>query len=161
MIRIILSISVFLILLTGNTRAQDNSKTFDPNRRQENGSSKGSLNINQDPRLDTLMSRYILNNSNIRTSDGSQGTFGFRIQVYYSNVRTAREESAKAEARFLSKFPNIPTHSVYKSPGYFIIRVGDYRTKADGYKDLLSVRREFPEAYLVPDIIDFPDVKKE
>lgn len=161
MIRIILLISVFLVLVTGNSRAQDNIKTSDLLKKQGNGSSKGSLTITQDQRLDTLMSRYILNNNNVRTSDGSQGTFGFRIQVYYSNVRTAREESAKAESRFLGRFPDISTHSMYQSPGYFIIRVGDYRTKADGYKDLLSVRREFPDAYLVPDIIEFPDVKKE
>lgn len=160
MIRIILSISAFLVMLAGNIKAQD-LKTSELFNKQGNGSKQGSLTINQDPRLDTLMSRYIINNSNLKTSDGSQGTFGYRIQVYYSNVRTAREESAKAESRFLGKFPDIPTHSMYQSPGYFIIRVGDYRTKADGYKDFLSVRREFPDAYLVPDIIEFPDAKKE
>ncbi len=46
-------------------------------------------------------------------------------------------------------------------PGYYKIRVGDYRTRTEGTKDLLMIRKEFPDAYLVPDIINFPDLNKK
>ena len=159
MIRIALLFSVFLMLSPVIARSQNNFKTADLFQRKGE-KTLGNLTITQDPRIDTLMSRYILNNSKIRTSDGTQGIWGFRIQIYYSNLRTAREESAKAQSVFLSKFPEITSYAQYQAPGYFVIRVGDYRTKADGYKDLLKVRKEFPNAYHVPDKINFPDVKK-
>ena len=85
---------------------------------------------------------------------------GFRIQIYSNSVRSAREESAKAKAKFLSKFPDIPAYAQYQDPGYFMIRVGDYRTKIELFKDLLMIRKEFPNAYQVPDVINFPDLKK-
>ncbi len=60
----------------------------------------GSLNIIQDQAIDTLLSRYILSNKKLRTIEGTQGIQGFRIQIYYSSVRNAREESAKSKSRF-------------------------------------------------------------
>ncbi len=158
MIRIALLISLFLIFCP-SIRSQSSFKTTDLLQRNS-GNSIGTLTINQDSRIDTLLSRYILNNSRVRTSDGTQGIWGFRIQIYYNNIRSAREEAAKTQARFLSKFPGIPSYLQSQAPGYFIVRVGDYRTKADGYRDLLMVRKEFPDAYHVPDKINFPDVKK-
>jgi hypothetical protein len=155
MIRIALLISLFLTLQTGSLRAQDYLKTSDLFKRQEGGNSAGNLTINQDPRIDTLLSRYIINNHR------KFGMNGFRIQIYYNNIRTAREESTKVQSRFLSRFPDIPSYITSQSPAYFIVRVGDYRTKADGYKDLLMIRKEFPDAYLVPDVIHFPDLNKE
>ena len=57
-------------------------------------------------------------------------------------------------------FPEIPSYAEFAPPGYFIIRAGDYRTKIEGTKQLLLVRKKFPNAYLVPDIIKFPDLNK-
>jgi hypothetical protein len=37
-----------------------------------------------------------------------------------------------------------------------MVRAGNYRSKAEGYKDLLAVRKEFPNAYLVPAVINYP-----
>ena len=39
-----------------------------------------------------------------------------------------------------------------------MVRAGDFRTKMEGYKYLVLVRREFPNAYLVPSVINFPDL---
>ena len=158
MIRIALLISVFLTLFSGIVNSQGDIKTSDLFKRQESGNSSGNLTINQDPRIDTLMSRYILNNSKIRTSDGVQGIWGFRIQIYRNNVRAARDESAKAQSDFISKFPEIQSYRLTQPPATFIVRAGDYRTKTEGYKDLRKILKEFPNAYIVPDVINFPDV---
>ena len=87
--------------------------------------------------------------------------WGYRIQIYSSNVRNAREESNKARAEFISTFPDIISYAMYAEPGYFIIRAGDFRSKTEGTKYLLSVRKEFPNAILVPDFINFPDLVKK
>jgi hypothetical protein len=117
----------------------------------------GDLRIDQDPALDTLLSRYILASKQKRTPEGSQGMDGIRIQIYYSSVRNAREESARVRAEFINKFPDIVSYAQYREPGYFMVRAGNYRTRIEGFKDLQRVRKEFPDAYFVPTIINFPD----
>lgn len=141
--------------------AQAFIKTGELFRRQESNTRTGSLNINQDVQLDSLISRYIIANSKVKTTDGYQGIDGFRIQIYSSSVRSAREGSAKARADFINKYPSMASYAQYQDPGYFMIRVGDYRSRTEGFKDLLMIRKQFPNAYLVPDVINFPDLNKQ
>ncbi len=141
--------------------AQAFVRTSDLFQRPDGYSRTGELNIIQAPGIDTLLSRYILSNKNQKTSEGRQGMQGFRIQIYGSSNRNAREESNKARLEFISKFPDIVSYTLYADPGYFKVRAGNYRTKTDGTKYLLMVRKEFTNAYLVPDIINFPDLVKK
>jgi len=154
---------LFLILLgfsTGFGSAQFFVKTSDLFRRTDNNSRTGQLNIIQNSAIDTLISRYILVNKNLynETSPNHYGMEGFRIQIYSSSNRNAREESNKAMAEFISKFPDIKPYSLYAEPGYFKIRAGDFRTKTEATRLYLIVSKEFPDAYLVPDFINFPDL---
>ena len=112
----------------------------------------GELNIIQPGAVDTLVSRYILGN---RLLNG--GTEGFRIQIYRSSNRNAREISNKIRAEFMVEFPSMPSYAEYERPGYFLVRVGDFRTKMEGTKSLYLIRRKYPNAYMVPCIINFPD----
>jgi hypothetical protein len=112
----------------------------------------GELNIQQDPALDTLVSRYIIANRQLKG-----GMEGFRIQIYRSSTRTARDESNKIRADFMVQFPEIPSYAEYAEPGYFLVRAGDFRTKMEGTKWLYQIRKKYPNAYMVPCIINFPD----
>jgi hypothetical protein len=145
---------ILAILSADLCKSQAFVKTTDLFKRE--GSSSGELNIMQDRAVDTLLSRYIISNRSNLT-EGKQGMPGFRIQIYYSSVRNAREESARTQARFIEKFPDIKSYPDYQEPGWFIVRVGDYRTKIECYKDLMKIRKEFPNAYWIPTIINFPD----
>ena len=158
MVRKIILLIIVIILQSGLCNSQAFIKTSDLFRRQRDEG--GELKINQDPALDSLLSRYILASQQKRTQEGSQGMEGFRIQIYYSSVRNAREESARVRAEFINKFPNILSYTQYREPGYFMVRAGDYRTRTEGFKDLLRVRKVFPDAYFVPAIIYFPDQGK-
>ena len=82
---------------------------------------------------------------------------GYRIQIYSSSNRNAREESGKARAEFMSKFPDIVSYPLFAEPGYYKIRVGDFRTKTEATRLFLMISKVFPDAYIVPDIINFPD----
>ncbi|MFN8211423.1 MAG: SPOR domain-containing protein [Bacteroidales bacterium] len=113
----------------------------------------GELSIYQDPQVDTLMSRYILGN---RMLNG--GMEGFRIQIYRSSNRNAREESAKVRAEFMVEFPEITSYAEYDRPAYFLVRAGDFRTKLEAAKTLALVRKKYPNAYMVPCVISFPDL---
>ena len=152
-------IFIFVSLLSLNLcRLQGFVRTSDLVKRQ--GARVGNLVISQDLAIDTLISRHIIANRKLRT-EGQQGMQGFRIQIYYSSVRNAREESAKARAEFIEKFPDIKSYTDYQEPGWFLVRVGDYRTKTECYRDLQNIRTVFPNAYWVPTIINFPDQVKK
>jgi hypothetical protein len=143
--------------LSGPAMAQSFVKTSDLFRKEN--SHAGRLNIIQNPSLDTLISRYILLNKNLYENSGYYGMEGYRIQIYSSSNRNAREESGKVRAQFMSKFPYIVSYPLFADPGYFKIRVGDFRTKIEATKLFFLVSKEFPDAYIVPDFINFPDIK--
>lgn len=148
----------FLLILTlvslNLCPAQSIYSTAELMRRNYGGSNGGVLNIYQDPRLDSMIGRYILYNMRLN------GLNGFRIQIYNSSNKNAREESGKIRAEFMSKFPDIISYATFDRPSYYKIRVGNYRTRIEGTKYLLMIRKVFPDAILVPDIINFPDQYK-
>ena len=152
---------VILFITVDFCRSQAFIRTSDLMGWSDDKSGSGSLTIIQDPAIDSLLSRTISANRRVRTVDGSQGIQGFRIQIYYSSVRTARDESSRARAEFINKFPDIVSYTQYQEPGYFIVRAGDYRTRKEGYKDLMSVLKVFPDAYLVPAVINYPGLTQK
>ena len=150
---------LFLILLGFSTAIGLAQSVISPSvlfKRDDNGTSTGKLNIVQDPAVDTLMSRYILINENLKNENLHYGMWGYRIQIYASSNRNAREEANKANAEFLEKFPDLKSIIPFVKPGYFKVRVGDYRTKTEAMSQFLIISKEFPDAYLVPDFINFP-----
>jgi hypothetical protein len=157
MIRKTIFFVILFVITAGLCNSQAFIKTADLFKRSD---VPGRLDIIQNQGIDTLVSRYILSNKKYRTSEGP-GMPGYRIQIYYSSVRNAREESAKAIANFINEFPDIKPYTQYQEPGYFMVRVGDYRTKIEGYKDLIMIRKVFPNAYPVPATITFPDLRKK
>jgi hypothetical protein len=161
MIRKIFLISAILGFASGSGSSQSFVKTSDLFRRANNNFRTGQLKINQDPAIDTLISRYILINKNLNKEHGYYGMEGFRIQIYRSSVRNARDESNMAKQKFLDKFQDINSYRLYDNPGWYMVRVGDFRTKTEAIKTFLIVSKEFPNAYLVPDFINFPDLNKK
>ena len=156
MIRKFLLILVILCYSTVFVRAQA-VKSSDLFKRADSNSRAGQVKIIQDPELDTLISRYILANKNQNEKNGYTGMEGFRIQIYSSSTRNAREESANVMAEFMSKFPDINSYALFENPGYFKIRVGDFRSKTEATRLFLLISKEFPDAYIVPHcFINFP-----
>jgi len=150
MIKRLLSLISLLTFFNALCGAQGFIRTSDLFPRHIDRYGAGTISIVQNPAVDTLISRHIIANRKLK------GMEGFRIQIYNSNNRNAREESNKINAEFLSKFPDIPSKIEFEDPGYFKVRAGNYRTKFEGTKYLNMVRRVFPNAYLVPSLIDFP-----
>src|SRR5512133_1891243 len=116
-------------------------KTEDLFKRDDQQS--GVLKINQDPAVDTLIGRYILVSNRVYRENGYYGIEGYRIQIYSSSNRNAREESKKIQAQFISNFPEIFSTIKYFEPGWFRVRVGDFRTKAEATKLYMEISRQF------------------
>lgn len=140
------------VLSLNFSSAQEIFSTAGLLKRNTENQTIGQLSIYQDAAIDTLIGRYILYNSNVNGIDG------FRIQIYSSSNRNAKEEAAKAKAVFMSVFQDtIVAYDFFEKPAYYKIRVGDFRTKTEGIRYLLAVKKVFPNAYFVPDIINFPE----
>lgn len=112
---------------------------------------EGDLNISQDPRLDELLNRHI----NYNKKKG--GMNGYRIQIFFGSGRSARDDANETKAKFISYFPDVKAHILYQSP-FYKVRVGDFRTKNETLKFFRRVQRRFPNAYIIPDIIEFPEL---
>ena len=152
-------LSVFFFCISaGVLSAQSVVRTSDLFQRENLNTRMGQLVINQGLPLDTMISRHLLANKNLFKVNNHYGMEGFRIQIYASNNRNAREESNKTRAEFMSKFPEIISYPLYAEPGYFKIRVGDFRTKPEAMKLFQLISKEFKDAYIVPDVINFPDL---
>lgn len=145
----------FLLILTigtlDNCLAQNRNSTAEIMSRRNSGLNMGELKIYQDPGIDSLIGRYLLYNLRLN------GLEGFRIQIYNSSNKNAREESGKVRAEFMSRFPDIVSYASFDKPSYYKIRAGNYRTRVEGTRYLLMIRKVFPDAILVPAIINFPD----
>jgi hypothetical protein len=157
MIKKILFFLIFLGCSGGFLAAQSFVSTEDLFNRPETSSHIGRLRIIQDPAIDTLIGRYILAKKYQSDILGYYGMDGWRIQIYASSNRNAREESAKVRADFMNRFPEIVSYQLYADPGWFKVRVGDFRSKTEAAKQFLKISREFPDSYILPDIINFPD----
>jgi hypothetical protein len=155
MIRRVFFVFFFILFTLSFCGAQAFIKTADLFKKGTSISNAGELNIIQDPGVDTLVSRILIANQLL-----GGGMEGFRIQIYRSSTRTAREEANKENAKFMVDFPDIPSVVSYEKPGYFLVRVGNFRTKLESTRSLYLIRKKYPNAYPVPDIIIYPDLKK-
>jgi len=157
MVRKLVLILIILGISAMIARAQFFISTSDLFKSPDDNSKIGQLKILQDPAIDTLISRYILSYKNMELKNGP-GMEGWRIQIFSSSNRNAKDESAKVIAEFMNKFPEFKNpYSLFAQPAYYKIRVGDFRTKTEATRSFLQISKVFPDAYIVPDIINFPD----
>ncbi len=161
MIRKFILLSLILGFYAGYGSAQSFVNTSALFKRSGTYDQVAQLNIIQNRAIDSLISRYIMVNNELKIENNHYGMPGFRIQIYNSSTRNAREESYKTMADFISKFPDITPYALYAQPGYFKIRVGDFRTKAEAIRLFLTISKVFPNSYIVPDFINFPDLIKK
>jgi hypothetical protein len=109
------------------------------------------LGIEQDPELIRLVGMHIRKNESIR------GMNGFRVEIFFSSALDARQRALQTKAAFLRDYPEVNVYVIYISPD-FKVRVGDFRTKSEALAMIKQIQDRFPKAFLVPDIIEFPNL---
>ena len=109
------------------------------------------LGIEQDPDLMRLVGLHIRKNESIR------GMHGFRVEIFFSSALDARQRALQTKAAFLRDYPDVNVYVIYLSPD-FKVRVGDFRTKSEALAMIKQIQDRFPKAFLVPDIIEFPNL---
>jgi len=91
----------------------------------------------------------------IKTCGKLNGIRGHRISIFRDTGQDAREKCMAVRSRFKSKYENIPFYEEFVYP-YYKLYVGDFRTESEALKFLKIIEKDFPEAFIVRDIISFP-----
>ena len=77
------------------------------------------------------------------------------IRIYSGSSHNAREEAYKVKAKFLRKYEGIRNEVIYDDPN-FKVYIGGYRSKSETLKLLNRIKKDFYTAFMVYDVIDFP-----
>jgi SPOR domain len=112
---------------------------------------QGEISVVQDARLEEVLSEYISINQQ------KNGIPAYWIRIYSGSGHDAREKAYQTKAKFLTKYEGIKDKVVYDDPN-FKVYIGGYRVKSEALKLLKTIQRDFPSAFIVYDIIDFPDL---
>ncbi len=111
-------------------------------------SGSSSVEVSRTAQVDVAFDKYLKNNSDKKIN-------GYRIRIFFDNKQTARVQSEELEKRFIETYPQYPVYRTYTNP-YFKVAVGDCRTKSDAARLLREIQIEFPNAFIIRDVINYP-----
>ncbi len=143
----IIFISAMTISVAATAQGPNSAVTAtDALERLQQREMKGQVMIRMDSLILENYKKHLVQNSKNR------GIEGYRIRIFSDIGQGAKDEQMRVRARFLSLHPQIAIYPDYDD-SYFKVYVGDFRTKRDALKVLEIVRKDFPDAFIVEDII--------
>ena len=111
----------------------------------------GSLNVNQDSRIESLIAKQ----RSLYHIDSSFS--GYRIHIFMEIGNEALKHAEQVERQFERSFPDIPIYLTYAEP-YFRLRAGNFRNRVEAEKCLRRIKPKFKEAFVTSDMIYRPKV---
>ena len=113
--------------------------------------SHGSLNVDQDSRIESLIAKQ-------RTMYRIDSSFsGYRIHVFMEIGNEALQHAEQVKRQFENAFPDIPIYLTYAEP-YFRLRAGDFRNRVEAEQCLRRIKPKFKEAFVTADMIYRPKI---
>jgi len=106
-----------------------------------------------DPKIEDLVELHITYNEAFPLIDG------YRIQLIMRAGNTALDEVNEIKTQFEESHPEIGTYVTFREP-YYRLRVGDFRTRLDAVAFIESIKRSYPQAWVIKDKITFPELTK-
>ena len=115
----------------------------------------GQVTVIQDEQVDILLARYEADHLKLLENDENKGITGYRVQIFFDSGNYSGDRATKAKNDFEKKYHDIPAYITWKAPNYRV-RVGDFRTRLDAEKYLERLGRDYPNAWVIKDKINFP-----
>lgn len=69
---------------------------------------------------------------------------GYRIQIYSSNRKNAKNEAYNRASRLNNTFPNLPCYITFRAP-FWKLLAGDYETMDEAQKACRELKKSLPE----------------
>lgn len=110
---------------------------------------EGTLLVNQDPRIDSLVALSIAYNQSFPYISG------YRVQIFMASGNDALSNAEKVKEDFDTNFPNLTAYLTFREP-YYRVRVGDYRTRLEANQQLKAIRKSYQDAWIILDKISLP-----
>ena len=116
----------------------------------QNNVSRQKVTVIQDPKIVSLVEKHIYLNEKQKIS-------GWRVQIFFESGNNSKSRAYNKKGLFMTMYPGTGVYLMFQSP-YYKVRVGDFRSRmdAEGFKQKLM--GEFPDAFVVKDEINFPEL---
>lgn len=111
-------------------------------------SAQNSVHYDVEPAITQIQDDYISNWKKVGEING------YRIQIAAFSGVNSKSQAEYARNSFNGQFPYIRSYLIYTEP-YFKVRVGNYYSRLQAYKDLITIQLTYPSAYIVPDKISY------
>ncbi|HBF87888.1 MAG TPA: hypothetical protein DDX39_04520 [Bacteroidales bacterium] len=109
----------------------------------------GKILIKQDADIEKLV------NIHIEYGEKREGFPGYRIRIFSDLGYEARKNAENTRSFFMKQHPDIPNYLLYDDPNFKVV-VGDFRTKSEALKFLKLIEIEYPNAFIIKDLIKCP-----
>ena len=110
---------------------------------------EGSLTIQQDSRIDSLVELNIAYNKLFPNISG------YRIQIFMGSGNDALSNAEIVKNDFELNFQGNTAYITFREP-YYRVRVGDYRTRLEANQLLKAIRKSYQDAWIIQDKISLP-----
>lgn len=107
--------------------------------------------IQADPRIDSLLQLHMTYN------ELYPNISGYRIQIFMESGNEALTHAEKIKQEFEQKYSSMPAYILFVAP-YYRVRIGDFRTRLEGEKALQKISSKYPNAWIIKDLINFPEL---
>ena len=131
-------------ILSGSLVAQERTQGQDIFAQITTQTSGGQVTITQPSWLRALVGKTFHTSSSVIT--------GYRIQVYTSNMRGAKQEAYRLASHLRGAAPELSSYVTYSAP-FWRLSIGDYSSRQEAQQQLNALRASHPrlmrEAYIV------------
>lgn len=119
---------------------------------QEANTNQATIQVIQDDRIDQMVQSHVQYNQKNKDLEG------FRIQIFFDSGNNSKTNARSIYDAFTSKYPHVKAYLTFVAPNYKV-RVGDFRTKLDAQRFLNELLPDYPNAWIIADQINLPQVQ--
>ncbi len=119
---------------------------------------KGKVVVHNDPLFDTLLYQLDSVQRMKAANPDNMGIDGFRVQIFFDSGTYSGDRANEVKEEFEENYEAVGAYVTWKAPNYRV-RVGDFRSRLEAEKFLRDISENYPNAWVIKDEINFPDLK--
>jgi hypothetical protein len=149
---IFLRVFLLVFLLFGMLNAFGQSQQDIFSKLQANSPGSGQVRIIQNANITSLVKKHL-------EFEGKQnGIPGYRILIYFGIGPEGRQKAFRIRSEMAAKYDGIKCKMKFDGV-YYRVYLGSFRTQSEAIALTEKVEREYPDAYYVPELIEFSELK--
>lgn len=106
-----------------------------------------NITITNEKGIEDLLRKHLQYNEAMKTIPG------YRLQIFSGSGNYSKSNAINERARFMGRYPFTNAYVIFNTP-YYIVRVGNYRTRLEAEAFRQHIIDIYPEAYIVRDDIE-------